>query len=284
MNPYPGFHEIGYTLTAFAYAALFRGDSATATLLTLDLLRMSDTLAREPLLYAQMLRISVVAQARTLVQTGLEEHRWSDAELASLQNTLAQIDLLPGLALAYRTERGRSNQAFEAVLLRPSKDRADLVEQLPSGLRQAFPIYLHLFGFDDRVALNRGVQKIVDALEAAPLNGLDPRRYRYVPAPLSQVTRVFANNFFYLLGGQVDVFAVHMTDIRQTIVACALERYRLRYGSYPGNLAELVPTYLPTIPRDVLVHEPFHYRRLSPETFRLWAAGDSPEADLIWPN
>lgn len=42
----------------------------------------------------------------------------------------------------------------------------------------------------------------------------------------------------------------------------ALQRYRLARSAYPGTLAELVPAYLPVVPRDAYGGSDFHYRVL----------------------
>jgi hypothetical protein len=74
-------------------------------------------------------------------------------------------------------------------------------------------------------------------------------------------------------------------EIRQTVVACALERYRLEFHTYPDSLAALVPRFLSKAPRDLLENRLYGYRLDSPDKFRLWSLGwNAREAadDLSW--
>ncbi len=56
-------------------------------------------------------------------------------------------------------------------------------------------------------------------------------------------------------------------------VACALERFRLATGRLPAELRELVPTYLPTVPEDILGSQPLHYRLAADGSYRLYSVG-----------
>ncbi len=46
-----------------------------------------------------------------------------------------------------------------------------------------------------------------------------------------------------------------------TRLAFALAEYRARQGSYPAKLADLVPKYVATVPRDIFNNEELHYQR-----------------------
>jgi hypothetical protein len=92
------------------------------------------------------------------------------------------------------------------------------------------------------------------------------------------------------------------------IASIALERYRLANGSYPKDLASVVPDMLKTVPADFMDGKPLRYRLAEPNAFVLYSVGldcmddrgefamtnrpasaypnpdpaDSP--DLIWPR
>lgn len=68
----------------------------------------------------------------------------------------------------------------------------------------------------------------------------------------------------------------HFEAIRRMLVtAIALERHRLRHGSYPVTLAALVPALLPAMPVDFLDAKPLRYRRDPDGTFFLWSVGEN---------
>jgi hypothetical protein len=59
-----------------------------------------------------------------------------------------------------------------------------------------------------------------------------------------------------------------------TITALALERHHRAHGTYPDDLAALVPTYLASIPIDPIDNAPLRYRADSARvTFTLWSIG-----------
>ena len=56
------------------------------------------------------------------------------------------------------------------------------------------------------------------------------------------------------------------------VAACAIERHRIRTGSYPASLDTLVPAELQAVPLDVLTGRPLQYRRTD-GSFVLYSVG-----------
>lgn len=71
----------------------------------------------------------------------------------------------------------------------------------------------------------------------------------------------------------IGLVAYHETIRRLTITAIALERHRLRHGSYPESLAVLVPDLLREVPVDIQDAQPLRYRREANGEFLLWSIG-----------
>ncbi|MCS7263856.1 MAG: type II secretion system protein GspG [Armatimonadetes bacterium] len=55
--------------------------------------------------------------------------------------------------------------------------------------------------------------------------------------------------------------------------ALALSQYRHKRGSYPATLSELVPNYLPYVPKDPFDGKTLRYRK-EEQGFKLWSVGD----------
>lgn len=53
----------------------------------------------------------------------------------------------------------------------------------------------------------------------------------------------------------------------------ALQRYRSLHGSFPGELALLVPQFVPSVPRDPYADGTLRYRLEADGTYTLWSAG-----------
>lgn len=56
-------------------------------------------------------------------------------------------------------------------------------------------------------------------------------------------------------------------------VAVALERFYLAHQSYPETLASLSPDWLPSLPMDPMIQEPWNYQRLETTGFLLYSVG-----------
>jgi hypothetical protein len=64
-----------------------------------------------------------------------------------------------------------------------------------------------------------------------------------------------------------------------TLTAIALKRYQLRHGVLPPALADLVPEFLPEIPRDPMDGLPLRYRLKEAGQFVLYSIGDDGRDD-----
>lgn len=69
-------------------------------------------------------------------------------------------------------------------------------------------------------------------------------------------------------------FANSQVSLDQAVVACALERYQLANGDYPGALDALVPDFMDSVPSDVIDGEPLRYRREG-DGFVLYSIGSN---------
>jgi len=56
-------------------------------------------------------------------------------------------------------------------------------------------------------------------------------------------------------------------------VALALAGYRREHGTYPKELAALVPRYLDTVPNDIFVDKPLRYRQMPDGSARVYSVG-----------
>src|SRR5712675_2947969 len=65
----------------------------------------------------------------------------------------------------------------------------------------------------------------------------------------------------------------------QTVMACALERYRLANGKYPETLDALVPRFADNVPMDVCDGGPVKYRLLPDGHFVLYGVGWNEKDD-----
>jgi hypothetical protein len=75
------------------------------------------------------------------------------------------------------------------------------------------------------------------------------------------------------LGKALDRVMAVETIRAVAITGVALRRSYLRQGRYPGELAALVPEFLPSIPRDPVDGKPLRYRAVGADSFVLYSIG-----------
>ena len=91
--------------------------------------------------------------------------------------------------------------------------------------------------------------------------------------------------------------AFNQTKANEAQIACALERYRLAHGEYPGTLDALVPQLIEKLPHDLIGGNPVIYRPTAEGKFLLYSIGwnetddggqdggnDFTIGDWVWKN
>ncbi|MCF6313293.1 MAG: hypothetical protein L3J39_12660 [Verrucomicrobiales bacterium] len=80
----------------------------------------------------------------------------------------------------------------------------------------------------------------------------------------------FSGDAFYSIAERT---AHTSTRIDLARIAIALELYHRQHGNYPTTLAPLTPTYLDTIPNDLITDKPLHYRIKADGTPIIYSVG-----------
>jgi hypothetical protein len=79
--------------------------------------------------------------------------------------------------------------------------------------------------------------------------------------------------------------AACQTALDHAALACAIERYQLARGEYPGSLALLVPEFIDVEPTDVITGKPYRYMRTENGRYKLWSVGwnqTDENGELAW--
>jgi hypothetical protein len=252
---------------------------------TMMILGLQKTMRDQPLLIALLVRESMILLGLEPMNKGIHHHQWRDSELAGIQNHLLMIDLQENLMTAYRGERA----SFYAFLLQLTDTTAS---KLPPRKR---PTDIMLP--DQMDYYYKTMQATLDTMQkhqtlgwnsSLPFgSGFDvkgwKRYFRWVVALAMPA-----------MEGAVEKTAECQTQVDQTLIACALERYRIARGSYPASLDPLVPEYLAKLPNSPINGKPMNYTLKPDGNFLLWtpgwnlnSLGGKPgqfigEGDIVW--
>jgi hypothetical protein len=298
--------QISQLLHLKAVTLLAQGDSSATAGLVLLNLRLAKTLETDPFVIYFLVRVAIAGRAHTDIAEGIKSHAWDDATLSVFDQDLARITFVPGLLYALRSERAGFNQKIEwarridsfASLINSGFSDSNFKRLSPFSLVSL--LYLSAISYSDQAFFNRTMQEWIDLLTAKQAGGLNqslvPKSIRAFTSapPLEKTKHLMSVLAFSALTGVLERVAIVQTQINQTRIAAALERYRLKNGGYPQTLDSLSPTFLGQIPDDPITAQPMHYRLIQPDQFLLWSVGWNltdeggkngewkNEGDIVW--
>ena len=249
---------------------------------------LADTIRTEPILISHLVRIAMHQRALCTLWDGLARHQWSEAQLAAFQNRLARQAIWADFAIAIQGERAFGNAIIALVQRDPPMlnrlgtpsdgpfSEANLPEDLflraiPSGW------------FDlERVEYNRGFAAVMLQPTQTASGTFDPAAVEAASRSLDfgrggfaalRQHRILSALLLPALSNAYRKAAYTQVHTDQAVLACALERFRLKQGRFPERLEELTPAYLDRIPPDLIKGGALHYQRPDPQRFVLYSIG-----------
>jgi hypothetical protein len=249
--------------------------------------RLSDSLKNENTLVAVMIRVAVQGLVVEPFWQGWTERRWSERELASLQELFGRVDLLPEIARVMRAERAGVNALVEKYGIRGNEFQLVTMrnERRPTAWRNALHWKMQKLGwklvprgwiYQNLVAYNHRIQAFIPpslqskppTLSPAQVNDIK-RRVEIPSGPYGWLSQMAIPN----IGSALEKVARIQTLVNQARIVCALERCRLARGQYPESLSELVPQFINQLPMDLINGAPMKYRRTNDTRFLLYSVG-----------
>jgi hypothetical protein len=265
-----------------AIAELQNGQSDQALADVKLMLCLANSIRTEPFLISHLVRIAIVNITLQPIYEGLAEHKWSDAQLAELEQELGKLDLLSGYEVGMRGEmvlcqignieylRRLPEQLPNLVGEGGSETRrmAQICRLIPDGwfyqnelrcARLMLEFYLPTVDPNQGMVSPSGVRKADAAAEA------DVKHHN----PYNVLERLLLP----ALGPASRKFAWDQESVDLARVACALERCRLVHGAFPESLDSLALQFIPNLPHDIINGRPLHYHRTSDGQFVLYSVG-----------
>ena len=277
--------------------------------------RLLTAAKRDPTIVGGLVALGMVAVGGTAIYDGLANHSWSDAQLDTLERIQGPINFLADYQFANRSEAAMTavDTAYFKSLHRAKVSALFRMWDSPifDSVQWWSPPWPN--GWWD---LN--LSQLV-ALHSAEMATINPTAHLVFPSACRQLqNQVSDENARWDANAPWNIWFTLATDntlnltlkyaegqvwVDETRIACALERYRLAHGVYPGTLGELAPAYIDAVPHDIMNGEPYHYRLNADGTFLLYSVGwnqtddggtiafqkDNPKAidyeqgDWVWP-
>jgi hypothetical protein len=247
------------------------------------ILRLTDSIRNEPFLITHLVRIAVVNIALQPVWEGMAAHQWSDEQLTELNAELAKLDFLADYKLTMRGEMVFQGGIIDYLQRHP--------EQIPNmsgdgnvvkrSITERIRWHLIPSGwyYQNRVRCARPMVELYIPLADTNRGIISPKATLHADAVVQAETRHPDRNnaiekmLLPALGNAAKRFAYGQESVDLARVACALERYRLAQGEYPGSLDVLESRFIEKVPQDIITGEPLHYRLSFDGKFLLYSVG-----------
>jgi hypothetical protein len=263
-----------------AVAELQNGQSDKALADVKLLLRLIDSIRTEPFLISHLVRIAMLNITVQPVWEGLEDHKWSDAQLVELNHELAKLDFLADYEFSMRGERALSMASIE--YLRRTRNFSGLSDEgntTPGVVQAAYHIIPSSVFYGNELVVARAHQEwllpvadvgrhtVSPELTRLAVTNIDGLRAHWSP------NNILASMLLPALERTTQKFAYAQCWVDMARVACALQRYRLAQGEYPETLDVLSPKFIETVPHDVIGGQPLKYHRTDNGRFALYSVG-----------
>jgi len=215
-----------------------RGDAEGALESLNAMFAASDATAHQLTSVEQLLRMATLGMALSEAEFLLNEAKLTDEQLAQLAERVAASDVQAGFAEGLVGERALSHVTISQLPNIPfSADRLkslQLISQAITASREPFP--------EGRVHF----QKVAAQLKAeqASAGALARQKYALTVQHIPSLTASF------------DAAARSLAYQRVLLTAIAAQRFRLKNGPWPAQLADLVPGFLPAVPTDPFDGQP----------------------------
>jgi hypothetical protein len=248
-------------------------------------LRICEALNPKSALLECILRTMIFADMISGPAQGTAAHAWNESELSAIENDLGSIDLRMDLLAALDGERAYHNSLAQEFLAHPNLPPFKEEFGWPRVLFPRGWVYQNLLSYNAWLDAERSwLENYIRANEAGQEPSLQDRfmNHRREWRPY----RILSGRAHFLLKSHYDFVCSVQYTIDSCRVACALERFRLKNGAYPEQLAQLVPDELPGIPEDHFGKGPFHYRRDESGNAKLYAItrdGGAEKEETLWP-
>jgi hypothetical protein len=230
-------------------------------------------------LVAAMINVAITGLYVNAVAYGLDKHYWSEPQLAVLQKQLVDINLSPIVGAGLAFEPAAVCRALE--VLKPSEFfyvnpashpwtlRDRLFDLIPRGW-----IYQNMTTIAQLEFQNQSMINLTNNLlhpSTAKTIWLEKEKIvsqsKY--APYSFMIAIAVPNIIKA----IQTLGYTQTQVNESEIVCALERYHLIHGEYPEALAAVTPQFITELPHDIVGGAPLHYRRTEDGKFLLYSIG-----------
>jgi hypothetical protein len=248
-------------------------------------------------LVAQMIRVAICGLGTTTTWEALQAPGWTEPQLARLQKAWERVDLIAAVETGFLAERA-FGQEFWGLAADPkafSKWQRIIDNRAKPNLGSLLSEYVVLPAYKltsmdkDQLFHLQIMQESLNALRALEQHHAWKEARQGLTNSFARVNTIAASpqRFRYWFSLLVtpnfpkasDTAVRNETERQLTVAAIALKRFQLRHGSFPPDLAALVPEFLAAMPWDPMSGKALGYHPKTNGDFVLYSVGADGQDD-----
>jgi hypothetical protein len=231
-----------------------------------------------PGLSAQMSRSSGFAQAVPCLETALAQGQAGSSSLAALQSILEDESREPSRTIAIRGERAIIDDTMELI-------HAGKLDRSAIPSFSDYPFWSKALSNRINIRENQATVlrihtqaaeagRLPESEQIAAMKAIDDQWVKKATqwGFLERERRLTERLQFGRMTGVPTWLGITDAQIRTAIAALAAERFRMDQGRWPDSLDQLVPKYIPTVPRDPFENAPLKLVKL-PDGLFIYSVG-----------
>lgn len=267
-----------------AYCHVTLRDSAAAAGDIRTGIAITSALPHQPTLIEYLVNATLQMNLLQSIRHGISAGVFDQEQMHEFQRSLKRVRLLDRYVAALETERAVVNDIYQQLrrdrrkavdeIVRPSLPFTQFTGDAPVILARLFPTG---WLYASQLRTNSAIDKLVSRIDtsAGTLKpGLEQQMKEEPPRSKFESLKYLLHHLAYPAYSHVERRALlAQNSVNCGIVACALERHRLRTGTVPRELAELVPTEIETLPIDVIDGQALRYRVSESTDYVIYSIG-----------
>ena len=252
------------------------------------MLWLTESVRDESFLINQLVRIACLQITTQTIWEGLAQHKWTDAQLQTLEERLGQIDFFSNIERSMNMECASGITTIEwvrtkgsiSVFLNAGEDNGVpgpisgfLIGRLAP--RGWFRMESANYGRMMENNLKGAIDPIKRTINLKILESNNRDRGNKLKGGFANFFqhRIFARLILPALETAWRKFILAQNTAEEAALACALERHRLATGQLPETLDALVPKFIARLPHDPFNGAPLKYERIGETDFVLSSVG-----------
>ena len=240
-----------------------------------------DATRGDPLIIGALVRSVMTSDAIGIAWEGIKLHRWTDAQLATMETEFSRTNFLSDYKRGLGVEGAMEPQFVMTICKDPNAALGPRLSWMHYRLLRSLNVmkgWVYQYGAY-RARKTQGMLSCVDdGGQRVDLEGVKRAEdtAKEMPKPLCYtILQVAMSPYFGSLTIEAESdtilcrFAGMQCYVNEAIIACEVERYRLANGKIPATLADL---HMENLPHDVIGGGPLHYR-VTGDDYILYSVG-----------